>query len=133
MHPFRQAVEARDIEAIEAMLADHVVFLSPVTYRPSHGKAGALPILYGVLRVFQDFRYHREIATEDGRDHAFLFKATVNGLEVQGCDFLRFNDEGKITEFTVMVRPLSGVRALAEAMAVQFEQVQLEAALAGTL
>ncbi|WP_030170021.1 nuclear transport factor 2 family protein [Spirillospora albida] len=133
MHPFRQAVEARDIDAIGALLADDVAFFSPVMYRPYRGKSNTLPILYGVLRVFQDFRYHREIAARDGRDHAFLFRATVNGLEVQGVDVLRFDEHGKITEFTVMVRPMSGIRAVAEAMAVQFERVQLEAALAGTL
>jgi hypothetical protein len=69
----------------------------------------------------------REIASEDGRDHAFLFRAKVNGLDVHGCDFLHFDADGKIDDFTVMVRPLSGANALAEAMGSQFERIQREA------
>ncbi|MFC9971341.1 nuclear transport factor 2 family protein [Spirillospora sp. NPDC127200] len=127
MHPFRQAVEARDTDAVEAMLAENVVFTSPVAFRPYPGKAITAAILRGVLRVFEDFRYVREIASPDGRDHALVFTATVNGRQVHGCDFLHFDDEGKIDDFTVMVRPLSGANALAEAMGAQFARIEAEA------
>jgi SnoaL-like domain len=127
MHPFREAVEARDVAAIEALLADDVVFTSPVAYKPYPGKAITAAILRGVLRVFEDFRYVREIASEDGRDHALLFQAKVNGMDVHGCDFLHFDTDGKIDDFMVMVRPLSGAKALAEAMGAQFERIQREA------
>ncbi|MEV0699610.1 nuclear transport factor 2 family protein [Saccharopolyspora sp. NPDC050389] len=127
MHPFRKAVEARDVAGIEALLANDVVFTSPVVFKPYPGKAITAAILRGVLRVFEDFRYVREIGSADGRDHAFVFKARVNGLEVHGCDFLHFDEHGKIDEFTVMVRPLSGAKALAEAMGAQFEQIEREA------
>lgn len=128
MHPFRQAVEARDAAAIEALLADDVVFTSPVAFKPYPGKALTAAILRGVLRVFEDFRYVREIGGADGRDHALVFEATVNGKHVTGCDFLHFDEEGKIDDFMVMVRPLSGAQALSEAMAAQFGQIQQEAA-----
>ena len=131
MHPFRSAVEARDTQALEAMLAEDVVFSSPVVYKPYPGKAITAAILRGVLRVFEDFRYVREIGEPDGRDHAFVFTATVNGREVHGCDFLHFDDDGRIDEFTVMVRPMSGAQALAEAMGAQFAQIEREAAAAG--
>ncbi|MCT9929839.1 nuclear transport factor 2 family protein [Planotetraspora sp. A-T 1434] len=127
MHPFREAVEARDEAAIEALLADSVVFTSPVAYKPYPGKAITSAILRGVMRVFEDFHYVREIGSGDGRDHAFLFKAKVNGLEVHGCDFLHFDEHGKIDDFMVMVRPLSGAESLAEAMGAQFERIQREA------
>lgn len=127
MHPFRKAVEAGDGAAIEALLADDVVFISPVAYKPYPGKAITAAILRGVLRVFEDFRYTREIGSPDGRDHALLFTTKVGGREVQGCDFLRMDEDGKIVEFTVMVRPLSGAQALSEAMGAQFEQIQREA------
>jgi hypothetical protein len=130
MHPFRTAVEAKDHAALEAMLAEDVVFTSPVAFKPYPGKAITAAILRGVGRVFEDFRYVREISTADGRDHAFEFKATVGGREVHGCDFLHFDDDGLIDEFTVMVRPLSGAHALAEAMGAQFAQIEREA-LAG--
>jgi hypothetical protein len=127
MHPFRQAVEARDHAAIEALLADDVVFTSPVAYKPYPGKPITAAILRGVMRVFEDFRYVREISNSDGRDHALVFEASVGGKKVTGCDFLHVNDEGLIDDFVVMVRPLSGASALADAMAAQFARIQEEA------
>ncbi|MEU4225342.1 nuclear transport factor 2 family protein [Nonomuraea sp. NPDC026600] len=127
MHAFRQAVEAHDMAAIEALLAENIVFTSPVAYQPYPGKALTAAILRGVSRVFEDFHYVREIADADGRDLALVFRATVNGKQVHGCDFLHFDDDGLIDDLTVMVRPLSGANALAEAMGAQFEQIKQEA------
>lgn len=127
MHPFRKAVEDRDTAAIESMLADDVVFTSPVAFKPYPGKAVTAAILRGVLRVFEDFRYVREIAGADGRDHALVFTATVDGRQVNGCDFLHFDEDGLIDDFMVMVRPLSGAQALAEAMGREFERITQEA------
>ena len=128
MHPFRKAVEAKDHEAVIAMLADDVVFTSPVAFKPYPGKPITAAILRGVLRVFEDFAYLREIANPDGRDLALVFTATVRGKQITGCDFLHFDDEGKIDDLMVMVRPLSGAHALAEAMNAQFDQIAREAA-----
>jgi hypothetical protein len=127
MHPFRRAVEARDEAAIAALLADDVVFTSPVAFTPYPGKPLTEAILRGVMRVFEDFRYVREIADGNGRDHALIFETTVAGKRITGCDFLHTNDEGLIDDFKVMVRPLSGAQALAEAMGAQFERIQREA------
>jgi hypothetical protein len=128
MKAFRQAVETRDSAAIEALLADNVVFTSPVAFKPYPGKAITAAILRGVLRVFEDFRYVRELAGDDGRDHALVFEATVAGKAITGCDFLHLDEDGLIDEFTVMVRPLSAAQALAEAMNAQFDQIRREAA-----
>ncbi|MDT5127397.1 MAG: hypothetical protein QOH54_3041 [Mycobacterium sp.] len=127
MHPFRRAVEARDEAAIAALLADDVVFTSPVAFTPYPGKPLTEAILRGVMRVFEDFRYVREIADGNGRDHALIFETTVAGKRITGCDFLHTNDEGLIDDFMVMVRPLSGAQALAQAMGAQFERIQREA------
>jgi hypothetical protein len=127
LHPFRAAVEARDEAAIEALLAGDVVFTSPVAFKPYPGKAITAAILRAVIRVFEDFRYVREIADADGRDHAFVFEATVDGKQLTGCDFLHFDDDGKIDDFTVMVRPLSAAQALATRMGEQFERIKAEA------
>ncbi|WP_329569154.1 nuclear transport factor 2 family protein [Kitasatospora sp. NBC_01266] len=128
MHPFRKAVEDRDEQAVEDLLAENVVFTSPVAFKPYPGKAITAAILRGVLRVFEDFRYVREIADPGGRDHAFVFTATVSGRQIHGCDFLHFDEDGRIDEFTVMVRPLSAAQALAEAMGAQFDRIAREAA-----
>src|SRR5690606_22524677 len=72
---FREAVEARDLEAIEALLADDVVFRSPVSFRPYHGRMLTVAILREVAEVFREFRYVREIGDPAGRDHALVFEA----------------------------------------------------------
>jgi hypothetical protein len=128
MNSFREAAEAKDAVALEALLADNVVFTSPVAHQPYPGKALTAAILRGVLRVFEDFRYVREIVSPDGRDQALVFRATVAGKHLQGCDFLHLNDDGLVDDLTVMVRPLSAATALAEAMAAQFDQIKQEAA-----
>jgi hypothetical protein len=80
-----------------------------------------------VLRVFEDFRYVRELSGGKGRDHALVFEARIGDVRVEGCDFLHLDDDGLIDEFTVLVRPLSAAQALAEAMAAQFDRIQREA------
>lgn len=128
MHPFRAAVEARDPAAIEALLADNVVFTSPVAFTPYSGKPITAAILRGVMRVFEDFRYIREIADPGGRDHALLFEAAVDGKRLTGCDFVHLDADGLIDDLMVIVRPLSAATALAAAMGEQFEQIKAEAA-----
>lgn len=130
MREFADAVTAGDHDAIEALLSDEVTFTSPVAFKPYQGKAITAAILRGVDRVFEGFHYVREISSADGRDHALLFKATVDGREVNGCDFLHVDDDGRIDDFLVMVRPLSAAQALAAAMAAQFERIAAEAAQA---
>ncbi|WP_017606642.1 nuclear transport factor 2 family protein [Nocardiopsis alkaliphila] len=127
MHPFREAVEADDHDAIHALLAEDVVFTSPVAFKPYAGRAITAAILRGVSRVFSDFHYVREINGPDGRDHALLFEAKVGDKAIHGCDFLHLNEKGEIDEFVVMVRPLSAATALAEAMGAQFERIAREA------
>ena len=73
-----------------------------------------------MARVFEDFRYTDQVETGDTA--VLRFEAQVGDREVQGVDILRFDGE-RVTELTVMVRPMSGMHALAEAM-----QRQLEAA-----
>ncbi|MEO3822976.1 nuclear transport factor 2 family protein [Actinomadura sp. B10D3] len=128
MHPFRRAVEAGDISAVEGLFADDAVFTSPVVFKPYHGKAITAAIVRGAARVFQDIHYVREIVSPDGRDLALMFKATVNGRQVHGCDFLHLDESGLIDDLTVMVRPLSAATEVAQAMGAEFEQIQREAA-----
>jgi hypothetical protein len=117
MHKFRTAVEARDFDAIPALLAEDAIFRSPVVFRPFEGKTYVTAVLLAAMRTLQDFRYETEMVSADGRDHALVFKAQVNGREVHGCDFIRENADGLIEEFAVMIRPLSAVQAVGEEMA----------------
>ncbi len=126
MHPFRTAIESGETENIVELFAPDVVFNSPVVYRPYHGREALTVLLRAVAKVFEDFTYEREIGADGDRDHALVFRARVGNREIQGCDFFHTNDDGLIDVFTVMVRPLSGTLALAEAMKVQVEEVQSE-------
>ena len=127
MREFREAVEKRDREAMIGLLADDVVFTSPVAFKPYAGKAITAAILSHVIEVFADFRYVREINDVGGRDSALVFEARVDGKAVTGCDFLALDDDGKIVDFMVMVRPLSAAQALAGAMGARFEQLSADA------
>lgn len=119
MHPFRAAVEARDAQAAAAALADDVVFHSPIVFTPSAGRAAVAAVLAAALRVFDDFAYEAELQSADGRDHALMFRARVDGKDIQGCDFLRHDQGGRVVQLTVMVRPLSAALALRDRMAAE--------------
>ena len=111
---FRAAVERRDLDAALDLLADDVVFRSPAVFKPYEGRETVATILRTVLGVFEDFRYTDELAG-DGV-HALIFEARVGDRQLQGMDLIRGDDEGRIAEFTVMVRPASGLMALGERM-----------------
>jgi limonene-1,2-epoxide hydrolase len=119
MHPFRAAIEARDIDAAVALFSDDVVFRSPVVFKPYRGRAAVAPILRAAFQVFEDFRYIREIGSEDAADHALVFHARIGDQQIEGCDFLHLDDHGSIDELVVMVRPLSAMLALAKVMEAQ--------------
>jgi hypothetical protein len=116
VHPFRGAIEARDINAAIALMRDDVIFRSPAVFKPYQGTDALRRILEAVIVVFEDFHYVREIGADDARDHALVFEARVGDKQVEGCDFIQTDEHGAITELTVMIRPLSGALALAEAM-----------------
>jgi limonene-1,2-epoxide hydrolase len=118
-HPFRSAIEARDLDAAVALLREDVVFRSPAVYKPYHGREATRRILEAVLAVFEDFHYVREIGADGARDHALVFEARVGDKQIEGCDFIQLDETGAISAFTVMVRPMSGMLALAEAMKAQ--------------
>ena len=124
MHQFRTAIEARDRDAVEALLSDDVVFRSPIVFKPYRGRATVGAILEAVGRVFEDFSYLREIGAPDARDHALVFQARVGDKQIEGCDFLHVDDNGAIDELVVMVRPLSAALALADAMKEQLASAQ---------
>ncbi|MGH8431162.1 MAG: nuclear transport factor 2 family protein [Solimonas sp.] len=116
MHPFRAAIEARDIDAAVALLAEDVVFRSPVVFKPYRGRNAVALILHAASRVFEDFRYVREIGAPDATDQALVFHARIGELEIEGSDFLHRDEYGAIDELVVMVRPLTAGYALAERM-----------------
>jgi hypothetical protein len=113
-HAFRAAVERADMDAAVALLADDVVFRSPAVFKPYEGRETVATILRTVFHVLEDFHYTDEL---DGDGiHALLFDARVGDRSLQGIDLLRPDPNGRIAEFTVMIRPASGLIAVAERM-----------------
>jgi hypothetical protein len=112
--PFRDAVLARDHAAMVATLAPGVVFNSPVSFLPFEGSDAVGQVLGAVLETFEDFAYTDELAGATA--HALVFSARVGDKQVWGIDLLRFDGDGRINDFTVLVRPLSAAMALAQAM-----------------
>ncbi|MFJ7588341.1 nuclear transport factor 2 family protein [Streptomyces sp. NPDC097617] len=121
---FRAAVEKRDLAAMEDLFTEDVRLYSPVKFVPFEGRPMVLGLFGVLLRVFEDFRYVGRFdgAAETSADGAeapaeiLLFRATVDGKEIHGIDLLHFDGEGRIKEFTVMVRPHSAVQALGRAV-----------------
>ena len=117
----KAAIEARDLDAAVALLAEDVAFRSPIVHKPYQGRDAVRALLEGVMNVFEDFRYERVMGASDAADHALVFTARIGARQVEGCDFLHENADGLIDEFVVMVRPLTGAHALAEGMRAHFE------------
>ena len=123
MERFRLAVESGDIDAAIALLADDVVFQSPVVFKPYVGRDAVGMLLRVVATVFEDFHYVSEMhggpggaGGAAGGETALVFRARVGEKKLEGVDWLRVGGDGRVTHLTVFVRPMSGMMALAEAM-----------------
>jgi len=116
---FRRAAESKDFSAVDQLFAEDAVFRSPVVFKPYQGREALALLLGAVVQVFEDFRYVEHVETGDTA--VLMFEARVGDREVQGVDILRFGDGEQIREMTVMVRPMSGMHALAEAMRAKLE------------
>lgn len=108
-------IAKRDLSDLEQIVADDAVFRSPVANTPYPGKQVVCIVLRGAMKVFEDFTYHRELY-DDANSVCLEFAARVGDKELKGIDLVKFDDRGRIVEFEVMVRPLTGVMALGEAM-----------------
>ncbi len=119
---FRAAAESKDFSAAETLFTEDANFRSPAVFKPYEGREAIAMILGAVVQVFEDFRYTEQ--TETGDAAALAFSARVGDRELEGIDLLRFDEDGRIRELAVYVRPLSGLNALAEAMGRKLEELQ---------
>jgi hypothetical protein len=117
-HPFGVAIEAGDEDAALATIAEDVIFRSPAVHKVYEGRDVVETILKAVATVFENFRYCSE--WRDGRTTILFFEANVGNRDLQGVDILEENEDGEIEKFTVMIRPLSGLQAVAQAMQARF-------------
>jgi hypothetical protein len=117
---FRAAAENKDFSAIDELFAEDVIFRSPVVFKPYEGREAVALLLGAVSQVFEDFRYTDQV--ESGDSATLVFSARVGDRELDGIDYLEFGDDGRISSMSVFIRPMSGVNALAEAMAKKLEE-----------
>jgi SnoaL-like domain len=114
-HPFRLAVEAKDVEAVTATLCEDVVLHSPILFRGFEGREIVAQVLTHVAATLEDFQYTDELA-ENGVV-VLRFKARVGDRELEGIDFLELDERGLVKELTVFMRPMSALTAFNEQMA----------------
>lgn len=111
LRTWHEIVRTRDLGGLEGLLADDVVFRSPAVHRPHEGKAPATAYLSAAIAVLGPTLTYRH-EWSDSTSAVLEFTATLDGLEVHGVDLLAWGEDGRIREFTVMVRPLRGLEAL---------------------
>ena len=124
LHTWHELVRTRNAKGLAALLADDVVFHSPVVHTPQVGKAVTQQYLAAAFRVFFDASFHYVRELTGPHDAVLEFQVTIDGIAVNGVDMLKWNDEGLITEFKVMVRPLKAINLIHQKMAAMLQAGQ---------
>jgi hypothetical protein len=114
-HPFRRAAEAKDLELLAETLRDDVVLHSPILFRGFEGREIVSQVLTHVAATLEDLTYVDELAGE--RTVALRFKARVGDRELEGIDFLQLDEDGRVADLTVFIRPMSALTRFNEQMA----------------
>lgn len=115
-------VASKDLSNLISLVHPEAVFRSPMAISPYASAQALILVLGTVIQVFEDFTYHRELASEDGLNVVLEFSARVADKQLKGIDLIRFDEQGKIVEFEVMVRPLSALQALGAEMGARLGQ-----------
>ncbi len=123
-HPiavWHELLKTRNVKGLDALLADDAVFHSPVVHTPQVGKTLTRMYLSAAFMVFanESFRYVREVVGE--RDAVLEFQVEIDGVSVNGVDMIRWNDDGQIVDFKVMLRPLKAVNLIHQKMAAMLQ------------
>ncbi len=121
---WHELVQTRNARGLKDLLADDVVFHSPVVHTPQAGKAVTTQYLAAAFQVFfnASFRYVREVVGP--RDAVLEFQVEIDGITVNGVDMIRWNDDGRIVDFKVMIRPLKAINLIHHRMAVMLQANQ---------
>ncbi len=121
---WHELVRSTNVAGLSSLVADNAVFYSPVVHTPQVGKAITVQYLSAAFRVFfnESFRYVRELTGEN--DAALEFQVEIDGISVNGVDMLKWNEEGKIIEFKVLIRPLKAVNLIHQKMAAMLQARQ---------
>lgn len=121
LETWHRLMRERDVDGLDDLLADDAVFHSPVVHTPQEGKAITRQYLAAAFHVLgnDQFEYLREIV--DGNNAVLEFRTELDGIVINGIDMIQWDEEGRIRDFKVMVRPLKAVNKLHEKMAAMLE------------
>ena len=121
---WHELVRLRNAKGLNSLLADNVVFYSPVVHTPQAGKEITLRYLSAAFKVFfnESFQYVRELTGT--HDAVLEFQVEIEGISVNGVDMLKWNDEGQIIEFKVLIRPLKAINLIHQKMAAMLQASQ---------
>ncbi len=117
---WHQVVSNKDFKLLNSILAENVEFHSPTVWQPKQGRQITAYILKTVIGIFEDFSYHREFI--DGDSVALEFSAKVGDKQIKGVDLIRWNEQGQIEHFEVLIRPLNGLQAMLELMTAELQK-----------
>ena len=117
---FRQAVATKDISLLREVIAEDASFHSPAFYAPKEGRDMLLLVLHSVVEILEDMNYVKEWV--DGQELILEFEASVDGKKLKGIDRIHLNEDGQVIRFEVLMRPLNGLMAVAEAMGKKMQQ-----------
>lgn len=120
---WHKMIAEKNLASLPELVSANAVFRSPMVYKPYQSAQAVVLILNTALGVFENFTYHRELASDDGLNVVLEFSANVGDKQLKGIDMVQFNAEGKIVEFEVMIRPMSGLQALAQEMGARLAHV----------
>lgn len=118
---WHQIAAAKDTRALGKLLADNATFHSPIVHTPQIGKAITQLYLTAAFNVLfnESFRYVREVVSD--RDAVLEFMVEIEGIVVNGVDMITWNDDGKIIDFKVMLRPLKAINLIHQKMAAMLQ------------
>lgn len=117
---WHKAVFDEDMAALEEVLADDVLFHAPLYLKPRRGKPAVMAVLGTAIDVFENFTYHRELI--DGDNWCLEFEASVDEFSLKGIDLIRLDEDGKILDFEVFIRPANALAAFGAKMAKTLEE-----------
>lgn len=109
-------VERKDLGELASIIHPDATFRSPMAFKPYQSAQAVALLLSTVITVFEDFAYHRQLASDDGLSVVLEFSARVGDKNLKGIDLIQFNADGLITDFEVMARPFNGLQVLGAEM-----------------
>lgn len=121
---WHQILETRDVDLLDQLLAENAVLISPVVHTFQRGKAITKKYLTAAMRVFGNEHFHYVRKTYDEQGAILEFETEIDGIHVNGVDLVKWNEDGQIYEFKVMVRPLQAVNKIHQKMGEQLIALQ---------